>query len=186
MSADVYGQLHYAKSVLVSAVEAAGARAVSFLSVSNGGAAVALLAFLGASAELRTYALPWSALGLFTLGFVLCGITIALGYTAAYRNGMAFAEDLKNAGELDEVKVIEVIRRVGTRNRRLGAWAHGCGWASLVAFVIGVVVAAYWLSQQWRPYSPRRTVTAAVILQPALEREAQAASASRWRPRETT
>jgi len=132
-------------TLLTAIGQEAGKRAMEFLTLSNGGGAVAALAFMGSSASFHDAFAIRILFCLYVIGLVIVGTMMVrdVEYTrdVVWRFGDGALEFYKGKGSAKDVFAIvdrDAARRHANVNRRLGM-------ASLMIFGISTLGTCFWL-----------------------------------------
>lgn len=114
--------------------------AKQFLTVANGGAAVALMAFMGSSARVRGSCSARISLCLFAAGLIAAG---ALSIADYYVRRTDFAQWLSDTDKFfaNDIDVDTLYGNLNSRNQQLVRYPVFAGWISFGALVAGVVIA---------------------------------------------
>lgn len=160
--------LEVLRGLQISAAE----RAQKYLLVTNAGAVVAMLSYIGTSQPARPDESVWFALGCFVSGVVLCGVLVAVNYhgTTHALNSWVRDTDRFFSNDLDLTEV--------TANLRAGAkkwgWAPpAAGYLAFMALVMGCATAIHTIAATSRPTAttsappPLTASTNAVSARPA-------------------
>jgi hypothetical protein len=132
-------------NLVVQMVTMAGTRAQDFLTITNGGAAIACLAMIGSSSPYANDAPVKIFLAMFVLGLVLAGVTMVRGFRYTTKLAWAFGDTVPRLrrGEAQWDDLMAVFDpKVG---KALFRWNVRIGAASLTLFGVGAVCACTWL-----------------------------------------
>lgn len=112
--------------------------AQKYLLLTNSGAAGALVAFMGASAEVRQTPHAWWALALFVVGILLVGVIAGFNFFV-FRG--AFVRLTRDIGALlrYEIEFAEYHRRRASEKDR--PWILRVGLAAYLTFMLGIAIA---------------------------------------------
>ena len=128
----------------------AGQEATTYLWATNGGASVALLAFMGSNASVRASSAAWVSLMIFFLGIVALGILRALAYhfTLSY-----FKTWLRSVDEVfaNQIDINEPAARLNAKEAAFGYWPTVFGYVSFFCFIAGCI----WLGIHWTGITTR-------------------------------
>lgn len=107
-----------------------------YLTLANGGAAVALMAFMGANERIRTSPSAWASLGLFTAGVIMVGLLSILDYFARQKDLELWVND---SGKFfaNEIEIEDLYGRLNSRNKTLVRRPVVAGCLAFGFFVTG-------------------------------------------------
>lgn len=110
-----------------------------YLILTNAGAAVALMAFMGASEQVRRSPIAWMSLGFFFLGVIASGALAALDYHARKADFQLWLtdSDIFFANKMD---IEELYERLNSRNKKIGYRPVIAGYAAFACFILGGVL----------------------------------------------
>lgn len=142
--------LHSHLEILRALQNAAADRAQKFLLLSNAGAVVATLSYIGASSSARSSHTVWVALSLFVGGVIFCGLLVAISYhgTAGDMRGWIRDMDRFYGNKLDLQDIPSNLNRHLNRWNRLAVIA---GYVAFFAFIIGSATAIHAVSTASQP-----------------------------------
>jgi hypothetical protein len=123
------------------------AHARKYLTLTNGGAIVATLAFLNSQPGATNSVWVWVSLGLFLVGLIAVGVLIALTYVAGNRAFLNWLDDFDRFHR-DEVELGVMFARLNAITRPRINVAAMSGWASFGAFIIGSILAVIVVSHE--------------------------------------
>jgi hypothetical protein len=123
----------------------AGTRAQDFLTLTNGGAAIACLGLMGSSSPYASAPIVKILLAMFMLGLGFAGVTTIRAFRYATRIAWAFLDTLAQlrAGKAEWTDLMGALDPNGARH--LFRWNVWFGGASLVLFGSGSLIACAWL-----------------------------------------
>jgi hypothetical protein len=112
-------------------------RAQRYILLTNGGAVVAMLSFMGASDELRNSHWMWLSLASFLVGVFACGIVAAVTY---HRSQVDFLRWISDVGDFVAGKIDagQPTLNLNGRNTKIGWLAEAFAYVAFGAFIAGV------------------------------------------------
>lgn len=115
-------------------------RAQQYILLTNGGAVVAMLSFMGASDELRKSHWMWLSLASFLLGVFACGIVAAVTY---HRSQVDFLRWIRDVGDFvaGKIDANQPALNLNGRTTKIGWLAEAFAYLAFGAFIAGVSIA---------------------------------------------
>jgi hypothetical protein len=118
----------------------AGTQAMSYLLLINSGAAVALMAFMGTSARVRSLTSAWWSLGAFVLGVVLVGVAHAFSYHVQLIYFRTWAEGINSVFRKNK-DIDDLHKSLEPTEKKFGSFPTVAAYAAFLSFMVGAVIA---------------------------------------------
>ena len=116
-------------------------QAKQFLALTNAGAAVALMAFMGSSESVRSSPIAWASLCLFVLGVIATGALNALDHYVRQHDFQTWLRD-SDQFFANRIEIEELYERLNTRNKKLGKWPVIAGYVAFGCLIFGSALSA--------------------------------------------
>lgn len=119
----------------------AAGHAKQYLVVTNAGAAVALMAFMGSSESVRSSPIAWASLCLFVLGVIATGAMNALDHYVCQHDFLTWLSD-SDQFFANSIEIEELYARLNGRNKKLGKLPVIAGYVAFGCLIFGGTLSA--------------------------------------------
>ena len=141
MRKDILQEIREHREVLRKMLNSSADQARRYLTITNAGAAVALMAYMGTSTSVRASPIAWWSLCFFVAGLIATGVLAALDY---HMLGSTFDLWLRDSDEFiaNKIELAELYGRLNIRSRKKPSWAVVAGYVAFGCFIVGGALSA--------------------------------------------
>jgi hypothetical protein len=138
---DVQQSIRDHLEVLREMLNTSADQARQYLTITNAGAAVAVMAFMGSSESARESRVAWVSLCCFVVGLIAAGVLAALEF---HRRRSDLALWLIDSNEFfaNKIDLAELYARLNTRNVKSGNRPIVAGYVAFGCFILGSLLSA--------------------------------------------
>lgn len=141
MRKDILHEIREHREVLRRMLGTSADQARQYLTITNAGAAVALMAYMGTNASVRASPVAWWSLCFFLAGLIATGVLAAFDH---YALSSGFDSWLSDSNEFvaNKIELADLYERLNTRSRNKRNWPVVAGYMAFGCFIVGSALSA--------------------------------------------